>query len=215
MRSAKFVGVASLADEAERLLRATGGIAQERGTVSEIPDERTVRFYLGEGLIEPTEERQGSASVYGYRHLLQLLVVKKLQAEHLAIKKIRELVTGLDNSELESLLGESHSERLSRGDPMNYLQSLLVNPAPRSEVHFNAQLSHSIAPPMMSGMADPVFLPDVTTHWERIEIADGLELHVRDDYKVPVAGRDHKRLVAWILDALQNFGKKPGKKEGK
>ena len=215
MRSAKFVGVAALADEAERLLRATGGIAQERGTVSEIPDERTVRFYLGEGLIEPSEERQGSASVYGYRHLLQLLVVKKLQAEHLAIKKIRELVTGLNDSELESLLSEGHSGPLSRGDPMNYLQSLLVNPAPRSEVHFDAQIMRSIAPPMMSGMADPLFLPDVTTQWERIEIADGLELHVRDGYKVPVAGRDHKRLVAWVLNALQSYGKKPGKKEEK
>ena len=214
MRSAKFVGVAALADEAERLLRATGGIAQERGTVSEIPDERTVRFYLGEGLIEPTDERQGSASVYGYRHLLQLLVVKKLQAEHLAIKKIRELVTGLDNSELESLLGESHSERLLRGDPMNYLQSLLVNAAPR-EVHFDAQVSHSMSTPMMSGIADPLFLPDVTTHWERMEIADGLELHIRDDYEVPGSTRDLKRLAGWILTALQNYGKKTGKKEGK
>ena len=52
-------------------------------------------------------------------------------------------MSGLDNSELESLLGESHSGRLSRGDPMNYLQSLLVNPAPRSDVHFDAQLSLS------------------------------------------------------------------------
>ncbi len=68
---------------------------------------------------------------------------------------------------------------------------------------------------MMSGIADPMFLPDVTTHWERMEIADGLELHVRNDYKVPVSGRDLKRLAGWILTALQNYGKKPGKKEGK
>ncbi len=57
----------------------------------------------------------------------------------------------------------------------------------------------------MSGMADPLFLPDVTTHWERIEIADGLELHVRDDYKVPVAGRDHKRLVGWDPECAAEF----------
>ena len=67
----------------------------------------------------------------------------------------------------------------------------------------------------MSGMADPLFLPDVTTHWERIEIADGLELHIRDDLRVPLSSRDLKRLSGWVLDALQNYGKKPGKTEEK
>src|ERR1044071_8719113 len=90
-RQAKYVGVAELADEAAKIL-AEIGPAQERGTVSEVPDERTIRYYLSEGLLSPAEEKQGTASVFGYRHLLQLLVVKKLQAEGLPIRAIREQI---------------------------------------------------------------------------------------------------------------------------
>ena len=50
---------------------------QEKGSVAEVPDERTVRYYLSEGLISPASERRGSASVYGYRQeLLELLAVE-------------------------------------------------------------------------------------------------------------------------------------------
>ena len=96
MRQRKFVGVAELAGEAAKVL-AESGLAQVRGTVSEVPDERTIRYYLAENLLSPAEDKQGTASVFGYRHLLQLLVVKKLQAEHLPIRKIRELVEGRES----------------------------------------------------------------------------------------------------------------------
>jgi hypothetical protein len=51
-----------------------------------MPDERTLRYYLAE-LIPPATEKQGTASVFGYRHPLQLLVVKKLKSENLPIRK--------------------------------------------------------------------------------------------------------------------------------
>src|ERR1700759_4360601 len=87
----KFVCVAERAEEASRVLRKTGPL-QEKATVTEVPDERTIRYYLNEGLLSPADEKQGTASVFGYRHLLQLLVIKKLQSEHLPIRKIRDLV---------------------------------------------------------------------------------------------------------------------------
>ena len=104
MRQQKFVGVAELAGVAARVL-AESGLVQARGTVSELPDERMVRYYLTEGLLAPAEEKQGTASVFGYLHLLQLLAVKHLQAEHLPIRKIRELVEGRRERELERLIG--------------------------------------------------------------------------------------------------------------
>ncbi|HWT01567.1 MAG TPA: MerR family transcriptional regulator, partial [Pyrinomonadaceae bacterium] len=104
VRGTKYVGVAGLAVEAAKIL-SESGLAQARGTVTELPDERTVRYYLTEGLLSPAEEKQGTASVFGYRHLLQLLVVKKLQSEHLPIRKIRDLVDGRTERELERLLG--------------------------------------------------------------------------------------------------------------
>src|ERR1044072_5639370 len=89
----KYVGLAELQLE------------QQRGTVTSVPDERTIRYYLAEGLIQTPEEKQGTASVFSYLHVLQLLTVKKLQAEHLPIRKIRELVAGKSEQELETLIG--------------------------------------------------------------------------------------------------------------
>src|SRR5215216_5467 len=93
LRTQKYVGTAQLADEAARLISRFVP-RQERGSVSELPDERMVRYYSTEGLISPPEGRQGPAAVYGYEHLLQLLVIKRLQADHLPIRKIKQLVEG-------------------------------------------------------------------------------------------------------------------------
>src|ERR1044071_2133061 len=127
-RAEKYVGVAGLAEEAARILAESGAARQGRGTVTELPDERTVRYYRTEGLIPPAEEKQGTASVFGFRHLLQLLVVKKLQAEGLPIRAIRELVTGKTERQLKRLLGVERGqagERPASGEVLSYLESLL------------------------------------------------------------------------------------------
>src|SRR6185503_5633851 len=90
-RGARYVGLPEFTAVAERVVDALN-LEQSRGTVTSVPDERTIRYYLAEGLIQPADERQGTASVFGYLHLLQVVAVKKLQAEHLPIRKIRELV---------------------------------------------------------------------------------------------------------------------------
>lgn len=44
------------------------------------PTERTIRFYVARGLVSPPEGR-GTAAVYAYRHLLQVLAIKLRQME--------------------------------------------------------------------------------------------------------------------------------------
>src|ERR1041385_226960 len=100
----KYVGLPEFARVGGQIL-AELQLEQQRGTVTSVPDERTIRYYLAEGLIQTPEEKQGTASVFSYLHLLQLLTVKKLQAEHLPIRKIRELVAGKSEPELEIMLG--------------------------------------------------------------------------------------------------------------
>src|SRR5262245_51994038 len=104
LKSRKFIGVVELADEAAKLI-ADIVPRQDRASVAEVPDERIVRYYSAEGLISAPEGRQGTAAIYGYIHLLQLLVIKRLQADHLPIRKIKELVEGKTANELEKLLG--------------------------------------------------------------------------------------------------------------
>ena len=43
-KGAEFYGVKELADAAERVLR-TSGTSQDKGTVVEYPNERTIRYY--------------------------------------------------------------------------------------------------------------------------------------------------------------------------
>src|SRR6185295_12141658 len=109
-RGKKYVGLPEFARVAEEILSELD-FEQQRGTVSLVPDERTIRYYLAEGLIQATDEKQGTASVFAYKHLLQIVAVKKLQAEHLPIKKIRELVSDRSEQELENLLGVTDSPR--------------------------------------------------------------------------------------------------------
>ena len=126
-RGKKYVGLPEFARISEEVLSELG-IEQKRGTVSLVPDERTIRYYLAEGLIQPADEKQGTASVFAYKHLLQLVAVKKLQAEHLPIRKIRELVTDKDEQQLENLLGVTASARKGTDDKeaKRYLESLLA-----------------------------------------------------------------------------------------
>lgn len=216
MRRTKYVGVAELAGEVARIL-GESGLAQERGTVSEVPDERTIRYYLTEGLLSPAEDKQGTASVFNHKHLLQLLVVKKLQSEHLPIRKIRDLVAGRTERELERLLGAEGSTAV-RNEALSYLEQLLIKPAAPP----SPQPPQALRPP-----ASIEALPGSAPHapqrspvsggggggtWSRIEIEPGLELHIQGQYQPPREARGLRRLTQSILRVLESYGQKPGKR---
>jgi DNA-binding transcriptional MerR regulator len=77
---------------------------QWRHKVTEIPDARTIRYYIQEGLVDRPHGTAGQAGLYGYRHLLQLAAIKVLQSRYLPIRRIREEIRSLGNEELEGRL---------------------------------------------------------------------------------------------------------------
>jgi DNA-binding transcriptional MerR regulator len=213
MRDAKYVGVAGLAVEAAKIL-SESGLAQARGTVTELPDERTVRYYLTEGLLSPAEDKQGTASVFGYRHLLQLLVVKKLQAEHLPIRKIRDLVEGRTERELERLLGAGGGAAAKKNEALSYLEQLLTKPPaaaqpsqPAPQAPRRAALIESLAQSAPQASATSAG----SGTWSRVELEPGLELHVHDQYRPPRDGRGLRRLTRLVMRVIESQGRKPGK----
>ena len=109
LKNSRFHGVKELADAAEELLREIGP-SQERGTVAEYPNERTVRYYISEGLLPEPMGKAGSASIFGYEHLVTLVAIKKLQSEGLPISVIKGVIEGRSIEQLESLLGSEESE---------------------------------------------------------------------------------------------------------
>lgn len=189
----KYVGLPKFARVSEQLL-AEMNLEQERGTVTSVPDERTIRYYMAEGLVQTPEERQGTASVFGYLNLLQLLTVKKLQAEHLPIRKIRELVAGKNEQDLEMMLGVRGAAG-KKTEAKRYLETLLASAPspPRTEA--------AAAPP--SAPLDA--LADQSASWQRVEIEPGLELHVRSDYAPPATGARTRSLLEKAIHRLRRL----------
>jgi DNA-binding transcriptional MerR regulator len=198
----KYVGLLEFARAGEQIL-AEMGLEQARGTVTSVPDERTIRYYMAEGLIQTPGEKQGTASLFSYLNLLQLLTVKKLQAEHLPIRKIRELVTGRSEQELEMLLGVGTlTARKNRDtDAKRYLESLL---APESAPPRSMMAAAAPAPAAPSPPPPPQHV-DQSASWQRIEIEPGLELHIRSDYAPPATSGKIKSLVEKAIHRLRRL----------
>jgi DNA-binding transcriptional MerR regulator len=206
-RDKKFVGLPEFAAVCERVMSQLD-LEQVRGTVTSVPDERTIRYYLNEGLIQTVDEKQGTSSVFGYLQLLQLVAVKKLQAEHLPIRKIRELVAGKNEQELESLVGVAgqSGKRASENEAKRYLESLLtpsmaqaVRPAPRHA----ASLSREMTTSSQNFTGSPS--PEQTVVWQRLEIEPGLEVHIRSDYAPPATSARTRSLADRIRSVINRY----------
>ena len=88
----------------EAVRRALDGEeAPANGQVRAVPDIRTIRYYTTLGLIDRPAELRGRTALYAQRHVLQLVAVKRLQAEGLSLADIQARLTGLPDSKLRRL----------------------------------------------------------------------------------------------------------------
>ena len=201
LRDRKFIGVAELADWASRLVEEVVP-PQERGSVSEMPNERMIRYYITEGLLASPLEKSGTSQVFGYLHLLQVLAVKKLQAEHLTIRKVREMLQERTVGELEVILGigpgpPEKRKQAGREAATEYLLSLLRSPEAAAS-RFQAA-DRATAAPARSPIPEALPAPS----WKRIEIEPGLELHLREDFRLDPDSRASQRLLRRILREIE------------
>ncbi|MGH7592051.1 MAG: MerR family transcriptional regulator [Gemmatimonadales bacterium] len=81
-------GLQDLAALAGAILEASG-VVPLSGAAQARPSVRTIRFYLSRHLVDGPEGR-GTAAVYGYRHLLQVLAIKLRQMEGMTLAAIIE-----------------------------------------------------------------------------------------------------------------------------
>ncbi|WP_141580187.1 MerR family transcriptional regulator [Actinomadura sp. WMMA1423] len=112
--------IAELADRAAAALAADGS-AQASGRVRDLPNERLIRWYTTIGLVDPPLGRRGRTALYGPRHLLQLVAVKRRQAAGRSIAEIQvELAAATDTAlariaALPAPPADSPASRTSRG----------------------------------------------------------------------------------------------------
>jgi DNA-binding transcriptional MerR regulator len=82
---------------------AVGYHGQPSGRVRDVPDRRAIRWYTTIGLIDRPVAHRGRTALYGPRHLLQLVAVKRLQARGLPLVAIQQELAGATDTDLERL----------------------------------------------------------------------------------------------------------------
>src|SRR3954468_22885713 len=70
------------------------------GRVRDVPDRRTIRYYTTLGLLDRPAEMRGRTALYGRRHLMQLVAIKRLQARGLSLSEVQQRLVGLGGAAL-------------------------------------------------------------------------------------------------------------------
>jgi DNA-binding transcriptional MerR regulator len=105
------------AEVASALAEGYAGAAS--GRVRDVPDRRTIRYYTTLGLMDRPSEMRGRTALYGRRHLLQIVAIKKLQARGRSLAEIQRELTGQTDAYLAGLAAQDVRpvpERSDRND---------------------------------------------------------------------------------------------------
>ncbi|HEX6346296.1 MerR family transcriptional regulator [Umezawaea sp.] len=73
------------------------------GRVRDVPDRRAVRWYATTGLVDRPSAMRGRTALYETRHLLQLVAVKRLQADGRTLAEIQSELAGATDDRLAAV----------------------------------------------------------------------------------------------------------------
>ena len=146
--------------------------------------QRTVRYYIQQGLL-PSPETRGPGAHYGQEHLDRLRLIRRLQKEHLPLAEIRRRLAELGPREIRRLAEEAPARK--RGDARDYIRSVLSEDAPKLSARRVDRPSQPLiaesamafdAMPHEVSQRRPAHLPS-RSQWDRIPLGTDVELHVR------------------------------------
>ncbi len=197
VRNKEYNTIDELVIEAARIIPH---IAQEqkRYKVAVYPDERTIRYYINEGLVDRPSPSKDNPSRFTYRHLLQILAIKHLQAQYLPLNKIKDMLKGLDIEQLEEIITggrEETSEYASFSSPMRRraaLQNMIQEPLSLS---FQREIKEYTLPSIE---------PDIPEEWVRISVTDDIELNVRSN-SIPKSSVEKKEFLERLTAKLRIY----------
>ncbi|TYK51128.1 MerR family transcriptional regulator [Actinomadura decatromicini] len=151
--------ISELAESAAAALAADGS-AQVSGRVRDLPNERLIRWYTTIGLVDPPLGRRGRTALYGPRHLLQLVAVKRRQAAGRSIAEIQLELAAATDATLERIAGLTSAE----GRP----DALPPSPALPDGQRAHATHADTPAPPLSDNSEpppdDPANTPPTDSH---------------------------------------------------
>ena len=156
---------------------------------------RLVRHYSSlEMLDEPL--KAGREARYTYRHLLQMLLVRRLLASGYGAGAINQLATSKDNSELEALLQGGVQLTVTPANPaLAFLQQI------QQRQSSDAQPSQT-AISSLTQAKSPTQNQSLSSQWTRLEILPSLEIHLREDFTYPSSPQEQQNLLQHINQTL-------------
>jgi DNA-binding transcriptional MerR regulator len=184
----KHFSLNELLDHCARLVPLFSG-KQVRYKVKDLPTERTIRYYVQQGLLD-RPLRKGRSTVFTYRHLIQVLAVKKLQSSYFPLKKIVEITRSLNDEEFKSLLTADTS----------YLPTPVLPKSARSPV-----CDHS--PPATFDVSS--FGLDCAV-WRKFKIDERMELHVEEQFDLDSPHVELDVIAARIMHVLSMLSARKG-----
>jgi MerR HTH family regulatory protein len=114
-------GLRDLAGLSAGILDASG-VVPVNAAARARPSERTIRFYVARGLVSPPDGR-GTAAVYSYRHLLQVLAIKLRQMEGATLEAMTREFSGLTGDLIERRVAGVLGPALPRPDRLPLFQA--------------------------------------------------------------------------------------------
>jgi len=163
-------GLRDLAALAAAILDASGIVPINAASRAH-PTERTIRFYVARGLVSPPEGR-GTAAVYTYKHLLQVLAIKLRQMEGATLDTIVKEATSLTGDMIERRVAQT----LGTAIPHPSRLALLQEPG-TGRGRVGRALQAWITPPESVAAARG-------TTCRRIAVAPGVELLMDEQHPI-------------------------------
>ncbi|MFN8541039.1 MAG: MerR family transcriptional regulator [Thermomicrobiales bacterium] len=161
---------------------------------------RTIRFYIAEGLLPPPQGA-GPASVYTSAHRDRLRLIGLLKDQYLPLREIRRRLATLTDAQVRAELQAQpqlqelpEEVAMSPAPPSPPLSAPPSPPGNSAADYLDSVLNRDARPAAPRPSAPPAYFPPAPQpstpaptptptreQWERIALADGIELHVRDD----------------------------------
>ena len=164
---------------------------------------RTIRYYIGEGLL-PAPAGAGPQSHYTESHAQRLRAISLLKDRYLPLKEIRRELAGLDEAEIARLIDEldGSTGRLDSQSAFDAPRSAALVSEPGAHYSTVDYIDAALeAPPSRTRRTrsrnDARYAEqrDEGEAWRRIEVADGVDLLVREDQY-----RRRRDQLSWLID---------------
>ena len=154
---------------------------------------RTIRYYTIEGLL-PQPVNRGKYAYYTMQHVHRLELIRQLKDAYLPLREIRQTLSSLSDVEVLARLQE-HPPAVSERPPSAPAQSLPAKGDGTKALDYIAQLmgrqsslrSHGEKPqppPVQIQEPQAPYSGPPEQVWRRIELAPGVELHIRQPAEI-------------------------------